>query len=80
MRRSLAAAVIAISLSSSAIASEYPAHAITFIVPFAAGGPTDTVARAIAGSRNKGVGQPIIIEKSRDRSTDTTRSCVNRAA
>jgi tripartite-type tricarboxylate transporter receptor subunit TctC len=39
-----------------------PAHAIAFIVPFAAGGPTDTVARAIAGSMSKGVGQPIIIE------------------
>jgi tripartite-type tricarboxylate transporter receptor subunit TctC len=34
MRKSLAAATIAISLSSPAIASEYPAHAITFIVPF----------------------------------------------
>jgi tripartite-type tricarboxylate transporter receptor subunit TctC len=67
-------------LSSPAIASEYPAHAITFIVPFAAGGPTDTVARGIAGSMNKGVGQPIIVDKSWDRSTDTTRSCVNRAA
>jgi tripartite-type tricarboxylate transporter receptor subunit TctC len=62
MRKSLAAATIAISLSLPAIATEYPAHAITFIVPFAAGGPTDTVARSIAGSMSKSLRQPIIIE------------------
>jgi len=62
MRKSLAAATIAILLSSPAVTAEYPARAITFIVPFAAGGPTDTVARAIAGAVSKGVGQPVIIE------------------
>jgi tripartite-type tricarboxylate transporter receptor subunit TctC len=62
MKTSLVAATIAISLCSPAIAAEYPAHGITFIVPFAAGGPTDTVARAVAGPMSKSLGQPIIIE------------------
>jgi tripartite-type tricarboxylate transporter receptor subunit TctC len=62
MRKSLALATLAILLSSHAIATEFPAHAITFIVPFAAGGPTDTVARAIGASMSKSIGQPIIIE------------------
>src|ERR1700722_11655867 len=62
MLKPLAAATIAISICSSAIATEYPAHGITFVVPFAAGGPTDTVARAIAGPMSKSLGQPIIIE------------------
>jgi tripartite-type tricarboxylate transporter receptor subunit TctC len=63
MRKSLAAATIAISLTAPAMAAaEYPSHAITFIVPFAAGGPTDTIARTIAASMSKSVGQPIIIE------------------
>ena len=62
MRKSLAAATIAILLSSPAVTAEYPARAITFIVPFAAGGPTDTVARTVAASMSKSVGQPIIIE------------------
>jgi tripartite-type tricarboxylate transporter receptor subunit TctC len=62
MRKSLALATIAISLSSHAIATEFPAHAITFIVPLAAGGPADTVARAVGGSMSKSIGQPIIAE------------------
>jgi len=53
---------MAILLSSHAIATEFPAHAITFIVPFAAGGPTDTVARAIGAAMSKSIGQPIIVE------------------
>jgi tripartite-type tricarboxylate transporter receptor subunit TctC len=61
MIKSITAATIAISLFAPAIATEFPAHAITFIVPFAAGGPTDTVARTIAESMSKNVGQPIII-------------------
>ena len=37
-----------VAASSIASADEYPAKVITLVVPFAAGGPTDTVARLIA--------------------------------
>ena len=41
---------------------DYPAHTITLIVPFAAGGPTDVVARALQGSMSRALAQQIIIE------------------
>ena len=48
-------------ISSTALAQSYPNKAITLLVPFAAGGPTDTVARVTAQSMSKLLGQPIII-------------------
>lgn len=46
----------------AAQAQDYPTHAITMIVPFAAGGPTDVVARLVGEEMSKTLGQPIIIE------------------
>jgi tripartite-type tricarboxylate transporter receptor subunit TctC len=40
----------------------YPAHPITIIVPFAAGGPTDTLARVLAQRMTVKLGQGIVIE------------------
>lgn len=45
-----------------ALAQEYPNKTITVVVPFAAGGPTDTVARLVAQSMSKTLGQQLIIE------------------
>jgi tripartite-type tricarboxylate transporter receptor subunit TctC len=60
---SLAATAGAFSaLSSSARAQVYPSRPITLIVPFAAGGPTDTIARIVAEGMRASLGQPIIIE------------------
>ncbi len=49
-------------LQSPALAQEYPVRPITLLVPFAAGGATDTVARVTAQSMSKSLGQPIVIE------------------
>jgi tripartite-type tricarboxylate transporter receptor subunit TctC len=50
-------------LSAPAIAqSEYPTRAITLIVPFAAGGPTDVVARIVGSHMSRTLGQPIVVE------------------
>src|SRR5215467_6256773 len=49
-------------LSRSARAQVYPNRPITMIVPFAAGGPTDTIARIITEGMRTSLGQPIIIE------------------
>ena len=61
----LAAAAIAATLvvvTFPAVAQQYPSRAITMVVPFPAGGPTDTFAR-ILGERMRGsLGQPIVIE------------------
>ena len=54
-------ALATVFVATSAIAQQYPTHAVTLMVPFAPG-PTDTVARVIAQSMSKPLGQSIIIE------------------
>ncbi|HMN51847.1 MAG TPA: tripartite tricarboxylate transporter substrate-binding protein [Xanthobacteraceae bacterium] len=63
MRKWLLAAAGIIALGvSGAQAQNYPARTITMLIPFAAGGPTDTVGRLIAESMTKTLGQQIVIE------------------
>ena len=53
----------ALALSAySASAQTYPERTITMVVPFAAGGPTDTVTRLVAESMSKDLGQQIVVE------------------
>ena len=52
----------AVLCAAPALAQDYPTRAITIIVPFAAGGPTDVVTRLVADPMSKTLGQPIIIE------------------
>jgi tripartite-type tricarboxylate transporter receptor subunit TctC len=49
-------------VSRFASAQTYPTRPITIVVPFAAGGPTDTVARIVAEGMRASLGQPILIE------------------
>jgi tripartite-type tricarboxylate transporter receptor subunit TctC len=63
----LLAATGAIALSSLLTAGAFaqaawPAKPITLVVPFNAGGPTDTVARSIAASMTKSMGQSVVVE------------------
>ncbi|RXF74327.1 tripartite tricarboxylate transporter substrate binding protein BugD [Hansschlegelia zhihuaiae] len=57
-----AAAVLAAIGFGSASAADYPTRPVTMIVPFAAGGPTDTVTRLVAESMSKDLGQQIVVE------------------
>ena len=54
--------IVGLASSGMAIADGYPAHPITIIVPFAAGGPTDTLARILAQRMAVRLGQGIVIE------------------
>jgi len=45
-----------------AAAQEFPTKPVTFVVPFAAGGPTDIVARSLAAAMEKPLGGTIIVE------------------
>jgi len=56
-----AALVLAVAAGRAA-ADEFPTQPIRFVVPFSAGGPTDTAGRLIAGPLQKQLGQPIVIE------------------
>ncbi len=49
-------------VAGSALAQAYPAKPVTWIVPFAAGGPTDALARSIAERVGREIGQAIIID------------------
>jgi tripartite-type tricarboxylate transporter receptor subunit TctC len=48
--------------SPRALAEAYPTRAITLVVPYAAGGPADTVARVLAEGMRRSLGQPFVIE------------------
>jgi tripartite-type tricarboxylate transporter receptor subunit TctC len=56
----LAAGVAGLPLRAAA--ASYPAHPISLIVPFAAGGSSDVIARAVAEAMRRALGQPIIVE------------------
>jgi tripartite-type tricarboxylate transporter receptor subunit TctC len=56
-----AAALLAATLCGAS-AQDYPARPITLIVPFAAGGPTDVIARIAADHMSKTLGQQLVIE------------------
>jgi tripartite-type tricarboxylate transporter receptor subunit TctC len=43
-------------------AQVYPTHPLTMVVPFAAGGPNDAIARTLAGRMAVSLGQPVMIE------------------
>jgi tripartite-type tricarboxylate transporter receptor subunit TctC len=47
---------------SSTSAQDYPTSTITIVVPFSAGGPTDTVTRLVAEPMSRTLGQQIIVE------------------
>jgi tripartite-type tricarboxylate transporter receptor subunit TctC len=61
-RGSLVVAAVSVLLATAASAQNYPDHPVTVVVPFAAGGPTDTVARLISEPMTASLGQQVIVE------------------
>ena len=54
---------LAAALWSAGVAAQgFPSRTITLVVPFAAGGPTDVVARTLGVSMTKALGQTVVIE------------------
>ena len=64
MKKLMAAVALAAMAGSiaTAAAQTYPAHAITIIVPFSAGGPSDAMARILGERMKTSLGQNFVIE------------------
>jgi tripartite-type tricarboxylate transporter receptor subunit TctC len=54
--------VLAIAGVGTTAAQDWPSRPVTMVVPFAAGGPMDTLARILQPTLGETLGQPIIIE------------------
>jgi len=57
-----AVASIAAAVLSPALAQDYPTRPVTLIVPYAAGGGNDVMARIVADKMGAALGQPIVVE------------------
>jgi tripartite-type tricarboxylate transporter receptor subunit TctC len=62
MFQRLLAGIAAAALALPAFAQDYPTRTVTMVVPYAAGGPTDTVARVLGQAMTKPLGQTVVIE------------------
>jgi tripartite-type tricarboxylate transporter receptor subunit TctC len=58
----LAFGLVISAVAAVAAAQQYPTRNVNMIVPFAAGGPTDTVARVVAQYMTKPMGQTVVVE------------------
>lgn len=57
-----AVAVAALGFAAGALAQGFPSKPVQMVVPFTAGGPTDTVARSLAQAMSKHLGQSVVVE------------------
>ena len=63
MKKILLALAAAVAVTGAAQAQgNYPSRPITMIVPFAAGGPTDVVARIVGDHMSRTLGQQVVVE------------------
>ncbi|MFN3348648.1 tripartite tricarboxylate transporter substrate binding protein [Pseudorhodoplanes sp.] len=56
------AGLIAAFAATGAVAQTYPTQPVRIVVPFAAGGAVDTVARVVGQKMSESLGQPVVIE------------------
>lgn len=59
---SAGAAALSLAALSPAQAAEFPQKPVTLVIPFAAGGPTDNVARSLAEAMRPALGQTVVVE------------------
>ena len=62
MKNVLIAVALAVASLGAAQAQSYPARPITLVVPYSAGGPTDTIARLMAARMRQPLGQTVVVE------------------
>ncbi|MBI4293464.1 MAG: tripartite tricarboxylate transporter substrate binding protein BugD [Betaproteobacteria bacterium] len=64
MRKTIGVTSVLLGLAAAggALAQSYPTKMINMVVPYAAGGPTDTVARVMGQAMTKPLGQTVVVE------------------
>lgn len=62
IQSTLAAFAFALGYAAAAFAQNYPTRAISVVVPFPAGGPTDTIARVMAERMTRSLTQTVLVE------------------
>ena len=62
MRKFVLAVVATLALAAQAAADNFPSHPITIVVPYAAGGPSDAMARILAERMKLKLGETILVE------------------
>jgi hypothetical protein len=62
VKRMVLAAAAVYALGAPANAQQYPSRPVTMIVPFAAGGPQDTIGRVVAQRMGAVLGQQVVVE------------------
>jgi len=62
LSRLAAASAIGLFAAGAAWGQAFPSKTVTVVVPFTAGGPTDTVARSLAVGMSKALGQSVVVE------------------
>ena len=53
---------LACSMATGAVAAEYPSKPVALVVPYAAGGATDALARALGAEMGKSLNQTVVVE------------------
>ena len=76
----LAALYVGAPAQAQENAATYPSRTITFLVGFAAGGPTDIIARAVAAPLAEELGKPVVIENRPGGGGSTAALALSRAA
>ena len=62
MRLATLIGAASLAFAAAASAQDYPTGPVTIVVPFAAGGPTDTVTRLIAEPMSASLGQQVVVQ------------------